>query len=239
TIADDPTFSTKDFVKAGEVQVSLALWPALFGRYEVKRIVLVKPEVSIIRTKEGFNYDSIGKPPKGSESPQAAPAPAPTVKPPSRAEVRAEQTAVLVSLVDIDRGELRYIDRTASPPSDLRVGDLDFSASDVSVDHPIRLRMATALFGADKQNVRIEGSLGPVGSPPNLRTAPLDLSIQVGPVVLDNLRKVEVLSKALPVELSSGDLMSLAAKVSGSLGERLKVEAKVDGSDAAIRIGQS
>src|SRR5262249_25616065 len=97
----------------------------------------------------------------------------------------------------------------------------------------------TALFGADKQNVRIEGSLGPVGSPPNLRTAPLDLSIQVGPVVLDNLRKVEVLSKALPVELSSGDPMSLAAKVSGSLGERLKVEAKVDGSDAAIRIGQS
>jgi uncharacterized protein involved in outer membrane biogenesis len=238
TIADDPTFSTKDFLKAGEVQVSLALWPALFGRYEVKRVVLVKPEVSIIRTKEGFNYDSIGKS-KGAESPQAAPAPAPAVKPPSRAEVRAEQTAFLVSLVDIDRGELRYLDRTASPPSELRVGALDFSASDVSVDHPIRLRMATALFGADKQNVRIEGSVGPVGSPPNLRMAPLDLSIEVGPVVLDNLRKVEMLSKALPVELSSGDPVSLAAKVSGSLGERLKVEAKVDGSEAAIRVGQS
>ena len=60
-IADDPGFSKEDFVKAGEVQISMALWPALFGRYEVKRVALVKPEVSIIRTQEGFNYDSIGK----------------------------------------------------------------------------------------------------------------------------------------------------------------------------------
>ena len=69
TIADDPAFSKDDFVKAGDVQVSMALWPALFGRYEVKRVVLVKPEVSIIRTKEGFNYDSIGG--KSPQSPKA------------------------------------------------------------------------------------------------------------------------------------------------------------------------
>ncbi len=71
-IADDPGFSREDFVKAGEVQISMALWPALFGRYEVKRVALVKPEVSIIRAQEGFNYDSIGKG-KGAEPPKGAP----------------------------------------------------------------------------------------------------------------------------------------------------------------------
>src|SRR5882724_10167536 len=60
-IADDPTFSKDDFVKAGDVEVSIALWPALFGNYQVKRVVLKQPEVTIIRTKDGNNYDTIGK----------------------------------------------------------------------------------------------------------------------------------------------------------------------------------
>src|SRR6185369_8894526 len=183
TIADDPAFSKDDFVKAGDVQVSMALWPALFGRYEAKRVVLVKPEVSIIRTKEGFNYDSIGG--KSSQSPKApaAPGASPAPKPPSR-EDAAGKAAFLVSLVDIDAGQIRYLDRTTIPPSDLRLGDLDFSASDVSVDRPIHLKLATKLFGADKQNVQVDGSLGPIGSPPNVQKAPLDVVIQVGPVVL-------------------------------------------------------
>src|ERR1700747_3359716 len=67
-IADDPAVSKDDFVRAGDAQVSIHLIPALFGRYEVKRVVLEKPEVTIIRTKDGFNYDTIGK------SREAAPA---------------------------------------------------------------------------------------------------------------------------------------------------------------------
>jgi len=238
TIADDPAFSKDDFVKAGDVQVSMALWPALFGRYEVKRVVLVKPEVSIIRTKEGFNYDSIGG--KSSQSPKApaAPGASPAPKPPSR-EDAAGKAAFLVSLVDIDEGQIRYLDRTTSPPSDLRLGDLDFSASDVSVDRPIHLKLATKLFGADKQNVQIDGSVGPIGSPPNMQKAPLDVAIQLGPVVLDNVRKVEAVSKSLPPGLSSADPVSLDAKVSGSLGDKLKIDAELDGSDAAIRYGPS
>jgi hypothetical protein len=236
-IADDSSFSKEDFVKAGDVQISMALWPALFGRYEVKRVVLVRPEVAIIRTQQGFNYDSIGKgkitePSTGERRPRAAQAP-------SGEKARAEKAALLVSLVDIEKGELRFLDRTTSPPSELRVGDLDFSASDVSVDRPIHVKLATALFGADKQNVQVDGSVGPIGDPPNVQAAPLDLSIRVGALILDKLKKVGALSRSLPPELSSPDPVSLQAKVSGSLGERLVVEAKLDGGDAAIRYGQS
>jgi uncharacterized protein involved in outer membrane biogenesis len=59
-IADDPTFSAEDFVRAGDVEVSVKMWPALFRRFEVTRIVLDKPDVRIIRTRNGRNYDSIG-----------------------------------------------------------------------------------------------------------------------------------------------------------------------------------
>ncbi len=240
-IADDPGFSKEDFVKAGGVQISMALWPALFGRYEVKRVVLVKPEVSIIRSAEGFNYDSIGKgrsaePPKGAsraERPPRAP------RPSGGEEGRAEKAAFIVSLVDINNGQFRFLDRTTSPPSDLRVRDLDFSASDVSIDRPIHVTLATALFGADKQNVHVDGTVGPIGNPPNVQAAPLDLSIRIGTLIIDNLKKVEALSRSLPPELSSPDPLSLEAKVSGSLGERLAVDAKLEGSDAAIRYGGS
>ena len=33
-IADDPVYAKDDFVKAGEVEVAMHLWPTLFGRYE-------------------------------------------------------------------------------------------------------------------------------------------------------------------------------------------------------------
>src|SRR5262249_49669805 len=95
TIADDPAFSKDDFLKAGDVQVSIRLWPALFGRYEVKRVELVRPEVTIIRTKDGFNYDSIGKQPRAQAE---APLPRePTPKLPPRPEAsRGEKAAFLV-----------------------------------------------------------------------------------------------------------------------------------------------
>ncbi len=117
SIADDPAFSKDDFLKAGDVQVSIRLLPALFGHYEVKRVELVRPEVTIIRTKDGFNYDSIGKRPPAGEP---APKPPPAAKAPSQEEGRGEKAAFLVSLVDIEKGQFRYLDRTTSPPGDIR-----------------------------------------------------------------------------------------------------------------------
>ena len=241
-IADDPAFSKDDFVKAGDVEVSIHLWPALFGRYEVKRVALIQPEVTIVRTKDGFNYDSLGKqaqaekpPPAGAPTPKLPPA----AQPPSAEQPRAEKAAFLVSLIDIEKGQFRYLDRSTTPPSDLQVRDLDFSASDVSYDRPIHLKLATALFGADKQNVKAEGSLGPLGSPPNVQKAPIDLSIAVGPVVIDNLKKLPAVAKSLPPELSSPDPVSFDAKLSGTLAERLKIDTSFDASGAALRYGST
>jgi uncharacterized protein involved in outer membrane biogenesis len=238
-ISDDPAFSKEYFVRAGDVQVAVRLWPALFGHYEVSRIVLVRPEVTVIRTKGGFNYETIGK--KGSEGaakPPAAATPAPPPEATGQASSGAEKAAFLVAFVDIQKGQFRYLDRTTSPPGDLKVRDLDFSASDVGLDRPVHLNLATALFGAEKQNVRLRGSIGPLGSPPNVRNAALDLSVEVGPVVVDEMKKIEAVAKALPPELSSADPVSLSAKVSGNL-DRLGLDAEFDGSDAAVFFGKA
>ncbi len=71
-IADDPVFSQDDFVRAGAVEVSVKIWPALFRRFEVTRLVLDKPDVTILRTRDGMNYDSIGKTPNAAAPPSVA-----------------------------------------------------------------------------------------------------------------------------------------------------------------------
>jgi len=240
-IADDPAFSKDDFVKAGDVEVSMALWPALFGKYEVKRVVLKQPEVTIIRTESGNNYDSIGK--KQVETKPAPPPVGPTpelppVEKPSQAEKPEEKAAFLVSLIDIEKGQFHYVDRTAKPASEIRVADLDFSASDVSFDRPIHLKLATALFGATKQNVKLEGTIGPLGQPANVQQAPIELSAELGPLVIDDVKKLPAAAKSL-AEVSSPDPIALDAKVSGKLAERLKIDANFDATSAALRYASS
>jgi uncharacterized protein involved in outer membrane biogenesis len=100
-IADDPAFSPDDFVRAGDVEVSVQIWPALFRRFEVKRIVLDKPDVMILHTRDGRNYDSIGKTtnaaaPPASETPKAPPSEA--------APAKAKPAALMVALVAIKGG---------------------------------------------------------------------------------------------------------------------------------------
>ncbi len=242
-ISDDPAYSTDDFVKAGTVEVNVELIPTLRGHPEVSRIVLEQPVVNVIRTKAGFNYDSIGKvkeaPPAsgGTTKSTAPPSAAPPAEKPTATGGAQKSAEFLVSLIDIDKGQFRFVDRSTTPPDDIRIGDLDFSASDVSLDRPIHLKLATALFGASKQNLSVEGTLGPVGSPPNVQQAKLDLKMVLGPVVVDEMKKVAALAKALPPELSSGDPVTLSAKVSGTL-EQTSLVASFDGSDAGIRYGQ-
>ena len=242
-VADDAAFSKDDFVKAGNVEVSMNLWGALFGRYEVKRVALIRPEVTVIKTKDGFNYDTIAKKPAPAEKPPPSGEPTPKLPPAAEAprtpETGAEKAAFLVSLIDIEKGQIRYVDRSTTPPNEIVVRDLDFSASDVSLDRPIQLKLATALFGADQQNVKLDGKIGPLGSPPNVQKAPLDLSMQLGPLVIDNLKKLDAAAKSLPKELSSPDPVSFDAKVTGTLAEHLKIDANFDASGAALRYGNT
>jgi hypothetical protein len=113
-IADDPVFSQDDFVRAGAVEVSVKIWPALFCRFEVKRLVLEQPDVTILRTRDGMNYDSIGKTtnaeaPPASEAPQAPPGVA--------APTKAEPATLVVALVVIKGGRGQMVCKTTSPPA--------------------------------------------------------------------------------------------------------------------------
>ena len=50
-IAEDPRFGDGDFVTARGAFVQIRILPALFGRYEVARVSLESPAISLVKTK--------------------------------------------------------------------------------------------------------------------------------------------------------------------------------------------
>ncbi len=230
SIGDDADYSKQPFLQVGRADVVVKILPALTGSYEVDRVVLDAPRVNVIRTKAGFNFDSIGKGGEAKPGGETAPAAGGAEK------SGADALPLLVSLLDIRGGRVSFVDRTASPASELLIEQLDFSASDLGFDDPIAIDLAMAVLGFPEQNVKVSGSVGPVGSPEAAARAPLDLEVAVGPIVVDRLKQLPVVGKSVPPELSSPDPMVVDVEVAGR-ADAPSVRVGFDASDASLRYG--
>ena len=61
-VADDPDISTKPFIEANNVYTRLELMPLLARRIEVTEVVLDKPVIRIVQTRDGtFNVSTLGR----------------------------------------------------------------------------------------------------------------------------------------------------------------------------------
>ncbi|HTM10839.1 MAG TPA: AsmA family protein, partial [Verrucomicrobiae bacterium] len=136
-LADDAAFSKDPFVRAADLQVNMKLLPLLLRKeLEIRNMVLHKPAINVIRDKNGlFNFSSMGgdkeKKEKAKEKEQK-----------ERAEQRAAPP-LAVSLVDVDGGEVRYVD--AAEGIDFRATDLDFKIKDINFDRPIDVELKAAV----------------------------------------------------------------------------------------------
>ena len=61
-LADDPAYSSEDFVRAKDMQINVELWPLFRKEFQVKRIILHEPVIRLIRNVNGdFNFATLGK----------------------------------------------------------------------------------------------------------------------------------------------------------------------------------
>ncbi len=230
SIADDPAYSDGDFVRVGEANVVIKILPALRGNYEIERIVLVEPQLRVVRRAEGFNFETLA----GARGKQAGTEPVPGS---DGAGKTAETLPLVISVLDIRDGRVDFVDRTSSPPAELVIEQLDFSASNVGFEEPVGIDLAAALLGATSQNFRVEGSVGPLVSPGDVPKAPLEVSVEIGPVVIDEAKKLALVGDAIPPELSSPDPISIRAEVGGRVATP-EVRVGLDVTDAALRFGE-
>ena len=191
-MADDPAFSSDEFVRARDLQVNLQFWPLLQREFEIKRVILHEPVIRVIRNKAGeFNFSTIGKKDrekKAAEKEKAERAPKEDVPP-----------ALLVSLVDISGGDVRYIDRRDG--TDLQVRQIDLKVEDLDLDRPFSVRLGAALY-ADKQNLSLQGSFGPLRGHTDVNQIPMDVRVDLDRLDMTRLQKAAPsLRKLLPGEL--------------------------------------
>ena len=229
TLADDPAFSSDDFVRAKDLQANARLLPLLRGEVQVKRLILNQPTLNIIRNKKGvYNFSTIGATEKDKG-----------VRRDKESETAdtAERAAFLISLLDMSAGEVRYRDLTDGTSLharqvDLEVRDLDFNA-------PFSIDLAVALFAA-KQNVRINARVGPLPEDHDYSKTSFDGGISIDSLDLNQLKSaLPKFRNILPKDLEVGGVLSMKElKLKGTL-QSLAVNGSLQATDGTIRYGDS
>ena len=168
-IADDPRFGTEDFVVAERAYAVVALWPLLRGEVVVRRIVARAPRITVVRTAQGLNVDSLGDAGPRNARPDDA----------RRGSRRSHGAAAAIGLVAIEEGAIRFVDRTATPPRETTIAPLTLELSDLSQTTPVQVELRATVAGRTPTVVRVWGAVGPVGDPPFAVAVPLDVQVAV------------------------------------------------------------
>jgi autotransporter translocation and assembly factor TamB len=141
----------------------------------------------------------------------------------------------VVALVNISNGDIRYVDKKEG--ADLQARQIDLGVEDFDFDRPVSVKLAAALF-ADKQNVKLAGKIGPLGSVVDFTDVPLDGEIDIDALDLTRLNKaMPMLKRALPKELDLSGVFSVKKlKFAGKLKD-LALNGEIDGTRGALRYG--
>ncbi|MDH3442388.1 MAG: AsmA family protein [Deltaproteobacteria bacterium] len=230
-MTDDPDYSPDEFVRAKDLQVNLKFWPLFNKEVQVKRVILHDPVIRIIRGPKGsFNFSSIGQ----KDKEKKAPAEKEKKEPESKVVGSA---ALLVSLVDISGGDIRYIDRKDG--TDVQLRQIDLKVEDLDLERPFSVKLAGAVF-ADRQNFELTSKIGPIRSKGEVGPFPLDGELNIDPLDMSRtIAAAPMLKNVLPKELDlSGVFRVKNLKFKGTLND-LAIDGEIEGTDGALRYGKT
>lgn len=217
-VADDPAFSSEDFVHAEAVRVNVALWPLLSREMQVTRIILQKPQIRIIRDTRGrFNVHSLTRTDASepSKATDQATAPQPVSQPDA-------SLPLLVALFDIEDGAISFYDRQTG--AELQVSQIELRAHDLSVDTLMRVKFEAAL-NSNRRNIFVDLEAGPLGPDVDqIDALPLRGSVDIRgvdpkPLLVTLVGKDGADTPSLLTRFGVTRPVSLGADFSGRLGE--------------------
>ena len=231
-LADDPAYSSEDFVRAKDMQINVELWPLLRKEFQVKRIILHEPVIRLIRNVNGdFNFATLGKREKEEKVREE-------VKKEKKPPAAKDSTAALfVSLVDISSGDLRF--RDLKDGADLRLQQIDLKLSDLDFDKPVNAELAAALFSA-KQNLKVKARIGPFHPGGDVGQLALDGQVQADPLDLGKLMAAAPkVRSALPKDMDLAGVFRVKELKFKGTPQKLAFKAELEGTEGVIRFGKS
>ena len=230
-LADDPAFSSGDFVRAKRLQINVRLWPLLWKRFEIKNVILREPVISISRNAKGeFNFSSIGK--KDKDKPREA-----KVEASQKRTEKGASAGIAVYLANIANGEVTYRDLKDGTDLDLR--QVDLTVKQASGSKPVSVELEAALF-SQRRNLKLETDVGPILPGIDISRLRLDGNVEIDPLDVKALQAaVPKINSLLPKGLRlSGTFAVRKARFNGTL-ENLAVNGTLEGTQAAIGLGKN
>ncbi len=226
-VADDPDISNKPFIEASNVYTRLQLIPLLARRIEVTEVVLDKPVIRIVQTRDGtFNVSTLGRKKvhteeesgegegKGGggggeganeESPMAEAGRAPSAL-----------GSLLVQNFTINDGTLTFETEGAPRARPSTRSTSRFAISCSTRRSPSRSRSRRL---SDQQNFDLSATIGPLISNGviDIDAIPLKGTAKVGPIQLTQLETIPMIAKAIPPKLSISGPVSFDATADGTV----------------------
>ena len=243
SMGEDPAFGAGHFLQAADIQVNLRIHP-LQREISVTRVVLHRPVVQIIRNEQGvYNFAGLGSPTAGEVRSTAAHgirmvteaygAPGGQPPRPTPEETFGPGLDLAVARVEVSEGTLDY--RDEKDRHYVKLGQWDLNVDDLRMDRPFKASL-TGAFLSDRQNVRFDGLVGPVGPRPKVGGLPIDGSVDMTPLSWDALRRAfPRMEKAWPGALTlTGTFQSRGLSLKGKL-EELRVTGTLNLTDSGLK----
>jgi uncharacterized protein involved in outer membrane biogenesis len=209
-IADDSAFSEKPFLSAGDVLADVEFIPLLRGEAKVTTLHLLKPDIRILMNANGgLNLSTIG-----SKAPRAQ-----NEHGGSGRAKRSSLADLSIKALDIEEGEILFKD-LSDKMAPIRVQHLDFKVTNFNAASAFDVATKFA-FPGDVQNVAVSGKIGPLLNQGVLDTSaiPLDLTLKLDSILLDNLRPLADIGSDIPAELSIPAAASVSGTLRGTIGK--------------------
>ena len=149
SIGDDPKFANpKPFVQAGQLSVSVKLMPLLRGGLEVTSLNLRQPVIELIKDQQGaWNFSSLGTAGRG---------PAPV-----SSGGASPGGSFSLAYLSVEDGQLALTNRQSGQPREV-YSHIDVTLKDFAPDKPFSVQVAVHLPGKGAQEVRLDGTGGPI-----------------------------------------------------------------------------
>ena len=247
SMAEDPAFGAGHFLQAADIHVNLSIRP-LQRQVAVTRIVLQRPALRIIRNARGaYNFTGLRS---GSAGPSdaagsgasaaafgAGDGPKPEPERPTPEGISGVRVDLAVARVEVSGGALEY--RDEKDGHHWKIEQWDLRADDLRLDRPFKTSLAAA-FLSDRQNLRFDGLVGPVGSGAKVAGVPVAGSADIATLSWDALwRAFPRMAKAWPEALDlTGTVRSRGLSLKGSL-EELRITGALDLTDSGLKYGDA
>jgi AsmA protein len=164
-------FTEKDFVSIASFDVKVKFLPLIFRDIQVKRFVVVRPKITLEKTKGGkANWEGLSKRDSTDVS----------VEEQKEAGEVSQDTlgnlpikGLAVAEFAVREGGLLYIDHASDTRKEIK--DLNIELKDVSLQQPVELFISA---NAEGKPFSIEGEIGPIGKEPGKGKMMVNLAVR-------------------------------------------------------------